>query len=122
MIAEIFEVVRAVFAGLVRGIEPGHSDPVPFFQSADTSTAAFDHPYGLMSGNDGKFRKRQVTFDSMKISVAHSTATHAKSNFAGTWSWYRNFLKAKRRLLHGQRFAENHRSHEEILFSRNAGC
>ncbi len=53
-------------------MKPGDTDSLPFFKARSIIPPFFDDSHNLMPGNDGQLDTRQLSFDSVKVSVADS--------------------------------------------------
>jgi hypothetical protein len=82
VVAEIFKSLNTIFASPVGGVQPWDSYTISFFQLANASPNGVHHPDDLVSGNNGKFGEGQISFDSVKVSVADAAAVHANANLA----------------------------------------
>ena len=81
MIAEIFPSRAAVFAGLVGAVQPGNANAVPDTMAVRAIAQLFHRANHLMSGNHGRFARRQFAFDDVQIGAAHTARADANQNF-----------------------------------------
>jgi len=79
-IAEVFLAGPAIAAGAIGAEEPRHSDPISLTELEGARTAGFDHSDDLMAGDERKFRKLQLAFNRVQVSVTDSAATDGHTN------------------------------------------
>src|ERR1700756_4773995 len=81
-VAKILHSVAAVFAGLIRAMQPRNSHPRASAKTPGVLAAFLNAPNHLVPGNHRRFSRLQFAFDYVQIGAAHAAKVHADQYFA----------------------------------------
>jgi hypothetical protein len=81
VIAKIFHPREAIFASLVRAVQPGDTHARAERKTPGTLAGFCDDADNLMPGNYRRFARRQFSFDHVKIGATNAASFHMYQNF-----------------------------------------
>jgi hypothetical protein len=85
----------AVPAIAIDTAHPGNADPR---SERQLRGRAFDHfPDDLMTGNESRPQRRQISFNDVQVSATDSAGNHPKQNMSGCELWTGDILNIKER-------------------------
>jgi hypothetical protein len=99
---------RALTAGR---IEPGNTEPVPFFKTRSVFPNLFHNSYNLMTGDYRKFDLGKLPFYGMKVCMADTTDFEAKKDLFRVWFWDGKVNKLKGILVNRCKSFQDHCFH-----------
>jgi hypothetical protein len=82
MVAEILHPGAAVFAGLIRLVQPGNPDARADGEPPRALAGRFDDADDLVTWNHRGFARREFPFDHVQIGAADAARLHADEHFS----------------------------------------
>src|SRR5439155_12016976 len=113
VIAKIFRVCLAIFAGSIRPMKPGNANAVADLEAPCVLPLPLDNTHDLVARNHRRFARRQFSFDHVQVGPAHAAGAHTHEHFTALWLRRRDFPVFQRIRFNRSRRAQQACFHRE---------